>query len=369
MPIDGSYAALEDLLEEAVASRIGSGAVLRVDDLHRGRLLREWAAGTVSREPKGPPVDAATTFDLASLTKLYTATAALRLAAGGYLEIDAPLARLVPALRGAPLATATVRALLDHTSGAPAWKPFFEDHDGSAAIREAAAALPRGGAPGREVYSDVGFLVLQTVLEATTKTPLPDLLDEEVLEPVGRAADLPVPGYRGVGAGEDAAREAIARGGVAATEVCPRRGLLCGEVHDGNAWAMGGVAPHAGLFGSAATVAALARAWWAAPKSGLLPRSVRDAAWTPPKGEGTHALGWDTVSPGASSAGSVLSPRSVGHLGFTGTSLWIDPDRRVSVVLLTNRVHPSRDDDRIRALRPRVHDAAAAFVDADRSVR
>ncbi len=369
MPIDGAYTNLEDLLEEAVAEGIGSGAVLRIDDLERGRLLREWAAGTVSREPLGPPVDPSTSFDLASLTKLYTATAALRLASRGYLDPDRALVQIDRSLRRSPLGRATVAQLLGHTSGAAAWRPFFEDQEGSVAIRRAAARLPLKGRSGREVYSDVGFLVLQTVLEAATKTPLEDLVAEEVMEPVGAAAELPTPSYRGVGAGEEAAKELIARGGLAATELCPRRGLLCGEVHDGNAWAMGGVAPHAGLFGSAATVAALARAWWTAPRSGFLTRAIREAAWTPPKGEGTHVLGWDTVSPGASSAGALLSRNSVGHLGFTGTSLWIDPERGVSVVLLTNRVHPSRDDDRIRALRPRVHDAAAAFVDADRSVR
>jgi len=216
-----------------------------------------------------------------------------------------------------------------------------------------------------ETYSDVGFLLLHTLLEEVTRTPLQDLMAEEVLEPMSAESGLPSPTYRPVGAGVEAAVARVAAGELAATEDCPRRGLLVGEVHDGNAWAMGGVAPHAGLFGGADTVAALARAWWSAPRRGFLPRDVRDAAWSPAKAGGTHVLGWDTVSPGGeSSAGSLLSRRSVGHLGFTGTSLWIDPRRAVSIVLLTNRVHPSREDDRIRALRPRVHDAAAAFLDA-----
>ena len=232
-------------------------------------------------------------------------------------------------------------------------------------MRRAAASLDLVTRPGAaENYSDVGFLVLQTLLEEVTRTPFADLLDEHVLHPMAGATDLPMAAFRGVGAGADAARELATRGGVAATEECPRRGLLCGEVHDDNAWAMGGVAPHAGLFGSAASVAGLARAWWTAPRTGFLPRDVHEAAWSAPKGEGTHVLGWDTVSPRGSSAGSRLSRRSVGHLGFTGTSLWIDPDRQASIVLLTNRVHPSRDDDRIRALRPLVHDAAAGFIDA-----
>jgi CubicO group peptidase (beta-lactamase class C family) len=356
---------LDELLAEAAEEGIFSGAVLRIDDLARGRVLREWVVGEVSREPLGGSVEASTLFDLASLTKLFTATAALRLAARGYLPLDSMVGDVAPSLRGARTSRATVRQLLDHRSGAIAWNPLFETASGSTEIRAAAEALPLESEPGgREVYSDIGFLVLQTLLEDRTRTPLEVLIEEEVLDPVGRISDLPGAGYRAVGAGEDAAKALVVAGGVAATEVCPRRGLVCGEVHDDNAWAMGGVAAHAGLFGAAASVAALARAWWQAPRTGFLPRDLRDAAWSVPKGEGTHVLGWDTVSPGKSSAGASLSPRSVGHLGFTGTSLWIDPGRATSIVLLTNRVHPSRKDDRIRALRPRIHDAAAAFIDA-----
>jgi CubicO group peptidase (beta-lactamase class C family) len=365
---EATFVSVDAVLEDAVSSGIGSAAVLRIDDLERGRLLREWVVGTVSREPSGPGVTSETAFDLASLTKLYTATLTLRLVARGFLALETCLADLVPPLRRSPLHLVTVGQLLEHTSGAVGWKPLFEKQSGSRAVRDAAAALA-ADKPGPGLYSDIGFLVLQTVLEHMTRTPFGDLLVEEVLEPIGELADLPTPSFRSVGAGPEAVKETIAAGQIVATENCPRRGLLCGEVHDGNAWAMGGVAPHAGLFGSAATVAALARSWWTAPRSRFLPRSIRDAAWARPRGEGTHVLGWDTVSPGGSSAGTMLSRRSVGHLGFTGTSLWIDPDRRISIVLLTNRVHPSRDDDRIRALRPTVHDAAAAFVDGGRSVR
>jgi CubicO group peptidase (beta-lactamase class C family) len=138
-----------------------------------------------------------------------------------------------------------------------------------------------------------------------------------------------------------------------------------GEVNDGNTWAMGGRSTHAGLFAPARDLARFARGWWDAPQTGFLPLELRDAAWAAPLEPGTHVLGWDSVAAdrSASSVGWRLSARSHGHLGFTGTSLWVDPDRAIAVILLTNRVHPSRDDDRIKQLRPLVHDAVADFVD------
>ena len=129
---------------------------------------------------------------------------------------------------------------------------------------------------------------------------------------------------------------------------------------------MGGVSGHAGLFASASDVAEFARGVWEAPETGFLPQELVDAIWADPVEPGTHVLGWDTLRPGVSSVGSQLSRRSRGHLGFSGTSLWIDPEREVAIVLLTNRIHPHRQDDRIRALRPPLHDAVADFVDTFR---
>ena len=127
---------------------------------------------------------------------------------------------------------------------------------------------------------------------------------------------------------------------------------------------MGGVAAHAGLFASAAQIGAFARAWWQAPDIGYLPESLREKAWSAPAPGGTHVLGWDTVSAQDSSAGVKLSRSSHGHLGFTGTSLWVDPERAISVVFLCNRVHPSREGpEAIRRFRPLLHDAVVDFID------
>lgn len=326
------------ILEQAAAEGVFSGAVLHVEDLAGQGRLGAWAVGRVSAHPPGPSVEVETLFDLASVTKLFSVTATLRLVARGVLELDESLIQL-----------------LEHRSGLPAWQPYFQ-RDGEVlaeALRE-----PRTADPGtKHVYSDVGFLHLLGRIQEATGKGIEAVMAEEVLGPLG----LERTGYRAVGSGAPA----VLDGSICATEHCPRRGFLVGEVNDGNTWAMGGQSTHAGLFAPAADVAALARGWWDAPQTGFLPRELRDTAWGEPREPGTHVLGWDTVAaaPATSSVGSKLSRRSHGHLGFTGTSLWVDPERAVAVVLLSNRVHPSRDDDRFKELRPRVHDAVADFVD------
>ncbi len=326
------------ILERAASDGVFSGAVLHVEDLAGQGPLGGWAVGRVSTEPLGPAVGLGTLFDLASLTKLFSVTATLRLVDRGLLDLDESL-----------------RQLLEHRSGLPAWRPYFA---GSDPVLAQALAEPRLHEPGsRHVYSDVGFLHLLQRLQEATGQGIAELIQEEVLDPLG----LRNTGYRGVGGGSPGVLEAA----VCATEICPRRGLLVGEVGDGNTWAMGGCSTHAGLFAPAADLALFARGWWSAPATGFLSQGLRDAAWGDPAEPGTHVLGWDTVAaaPAVSSVGSKLSRRSRGHLGFTGTSLWIDPERAIAVILLTNRVHPSREDNRIREVRPQVHDAVADFVD------
>jgi CubicO group peptidase (beta-lactamase class C family) len=248
-----------------------------------------------------------------------------------------------------------LRQLLDHRSGLPAWQPYFER---AGDVRSQALAEPLVCAPGgRHIYSDVGFIHLLDRLQRATGKGIAQIIADEVTGPLG----LTRTGYRAVGPGAAAPLD----GSICATERCPRRGLLVGEVGDGNTWAMGGASTHAGLFAPAVDLARFARGWWDAPATGFLSAQLRDAAWAEPQARGTHVLGWDTVAaaPSVSSVGTRLSRRSHGHLGFTGTSLWIDPERAIAVVLLTNRVHPSRTDDRIKELRPAVHDAVADFVD------
>ena len=319
------------------------GAVLAAA---RGEDEAVLAAGRVRLG--GEAVSAETFFDLASLTKpMVTTTVAMALVSRGALALETRVVELVPAFDAgdARRRTVTVRQLLAHASGLPAWRPLFERASGRAGIAAAAAREPLEREPGSaSVYSDLGFLVLGSALEAAGGAPL-----EAQWAPLRRAMGL------------DASYAPLRMGvQVAATE---RVGgvLLEGVVHDENARAMGGVAPHAGLFGRAADVLAWARALLAVRTGGAalpLAPAVLGAFWSPAGVPGsTWCLGFDRPSAAGSSAGTLLPRDAVGHLGFSGTSVWIDPARALAIVLLSNRVHPTRANEEIRALRPALHDA------------
>lgn len=361
-----------DLLWEHVPSAF-PGAVLGCWDGGREAFLA--AAGTTALPGHGiapAPVRVDTVFDLASLTKpLCTAPVALSLAARGRLDLDAPLADALPRLAGTPWGAVTAVHLLAHTSGLPAWRPFASDLveargpgvAGTPAAREAvrariAAEVPSDPPGTACTYSDLGFLLLQDLCEAAGGAPLDALFQAGVAEPLGlgRAFFLPVQ------AGGDPGPAPVPSVDLAATEVCPTRRRCChGEVHDDNAWVLGGVAGHAGLFATAREVArialALRDAW--AGDGGWLPTALVRRAWsrdaTPPGS--TRVMGFDTPSATGSMAGDRAPPGVVGHLGYTGTSFWLHPPTGRLVVLLTNRVHPTRANETIKAARPRLHDA------------
>jgi CubicO group peptidase (beta-lactamase class C family) len=264
--------------------------------------------------------------------------------------------------RGA-VADATLRQLLDHTSGLVAWRPYFQVLKKlPAPIRrprlvELLLAEPLTAAPGsRFCYSDLGYLLLGEIVAAVSGQALDRYFHKRLAGPLG-IADLcfaevsqPLP---------------FVAERVAATELCPWRGqLLKGRVHDDNAWILGGVAGHAGLFGTAAAVAALlaylVRAYHGDDAGPLSPAMLR-RAWRRDRGA-PHGLGVDFPAERNSSAGSRFSFQAVGHLGFTGTSFWIDLPRQIAVVLLTNRVHPTRYHGAIQSFRPLLHDAVMAAL-------
>ena len=259
----------------------------------------------------------------------------------------------------------TLRRALAHAAGFAAHRPFFEQviSDGVAPaqgrerIVTLAAAEPLAYQPGtRSLYSDLGFILLGDLVERGLGGRLDVLAEKFLFAPLGLRAT----GFSG--------SAALSGRKLAPTERCPVRGrMLVGEVHDLNAFAMGGVAGHAGLFANAADLLQLASALCAAwrdtgPAGGspLVPAEVLRLFWQPVGIPGsTWRLGWDGPSATGSLAGDRLSRQAVGHLGFTGCSLWIDPERESSIVLLTNFVHPTaRKDPRFRALRPALHDAA-----------
>jgi CubicO group peptidase (beta-lactamase class C family) len=314
-----------------------------------------------------PEVEELTTdvvYDLASLTKaVVTSLLVMRGVGSGIWGLDDPLGKHLPYLAARP--EATLRRTLAHAAGFAAHRPFFEQviKDGVAPaqgrerIIALAAAEPLAYQPGtRSLYSDLGFILLGDLVERGLGGRLDALAEQFLFRPLGLRAT----GFSG--------SAALSGYRLAPTERCPVRGrMLVGEVHDLNAFAMGGVAGHAGLFANAADLLQLASALCAAwrdtgPAGGspLVPAEVLRLFWQPAGIPGsTWRLGWDGPAATGSLAGDRLSRQAVGHLGFTGCSLWIDPERESSIVLLTNFVHPTaRKDPRFRALRPALHDAA-----------
>ena len=337
------------LLADAVVRGVVPGAVL-------GVALADDAAVVPAGWQRlgGERVTAETFFDLASLTKpLVTATVAMALVSRGALSLEARVVTLVPAFdTGDPRRRdVTVRDLLAHASGLPAWRPLYLAHAGRAAITAAAVREPLERAPGSaSVYSDLGFLVLGAALEVAGGAPL-EAQWAPLCEAMGLAASY-APLQMGFAVAATERTFGAGPGG---------GGLLEGVVHDENARAMGGIAPHAGLFGRATDVLAWARALLEvrAARSPLpIAPEVLEAFWSPSGVAGSSwCLGFDRPSAVGSSAGALLSRQAVGHLGFSGTSVWIDPARALVIVLLANRVHPTRANEEIRALRPALHDA------------
>jgi serine-type D-Ala-D-Ala carboxypeptidase len=356
-------------MDRAVRDGIFPGGVLaaRVDG-HNQILV---VAGRLSSQPAAEPVQASTIYDLASLTKpLTTVTSVLLLVQAGALKLDAAVGDVLVELKHAPIGSASVRDLLNHRSGLPGWRPLYErlDAEGCAwgraqpdvvrqsvlrLIREESLVYPIGG---QSVYSDLGFIVLGCAVERASGLVLEEYFRKAVSQPIG-AKSLCFKRATTTGS-PSLSSEATAM--IAPTDWDTwRKRWLQGEVHDENAAAMGGVAGHAGLFGTAESVLAVSGAWLAAyhgDRSLLDPNLVREfTTKSLHSSQSSWALGWDTPT-APSSSGTHFSPESFGHLGFTGTSLWIDPRQKLEVVLLTNRVHPSRKNESIRVFRPVLHD-------------
>lgn len=355
MPMAG----VESLMHEGVRRGIFPGAVLLV--LSGDTVVFEQAYGWADLFA-GRSMTRQTLFDLASLTKpLAAALAAMLLVGQGRLDLDAPCGGICRELAGTDKATVTVRQLLTHSSGLPPWRPYFmqlrnlpEQHRLSA-LRNFVREEPLAYAPGAQsAYSDLGFMLLHWLVELLAGEPLDGFLARLIFEPLG-IHDLFY---------NHTHRAVVRSGKYAATQLCPwRNRLLVGEVDDDNAWISGGVAGHAGLFGTAGAVGRLLAALLAVDRSGngkgvFEPALVR-LFWRR-AAEDRWALGFDTPSKQDSSAGCCFPEDSVGHLGFTGTSFWIHRQREVIVVLLTNRVHPWRYNVGIKRFRPRLHDAVMA---------
>ncbi len=367
---------IANAMHAAVEGGVFPGAVLLVR--LRGQVAYHQAFGSAALTPAREPASPETVYDLASLTKpLATTTAVLCLVQDGRLRLDDPLQRHLDALHGNAIGEATVYHLLTHSAGLPAWRPLYEriaEEDrrtpgllGSPAAKQMALDLikqePLATSPGsRSLYSDLGFILLGLLVEQAGGTTLAAYCRQSIFEPM--QAPLFFLGPGGMAAGHGAPSD-ISR--IAPTEDDPWRGrLLRGEVHDENACALGGAAGHAGLFGTAAAVSAVVGQWLDsyAGRSRVLPSDLvrRFTARQERIAESSWALGWDTPS-NPSSSGSRFSAASFGHLGYTGTSIWVDPTKELEVVLLSNRVHPTRRNETIKQFRPLIHDVIyEAFV-------
>ncbi len=356
-------------MDQAVQDGVFPGAVLAVR-LH-GTPCCLVSTGRVSSDPLSELVQLSTLYDLASLTKpLVTVTSTLLLVQNGQLLLDESIQEYLPDLEGAPIGLATARDLLTHSAGLPGWRPFYEQlgavgkgQKWGPEAREAMLKLIRNEPlvyerGTRSLYSDLGFMLLGFAIEHITGVALDQHFQETVVIPIEADPLLFSPTMTGAVEPSNASSFLLSQ--VAPTEWDDRRGrMLRGEVHDENAAALGGVAGHAGLFGTAESVLSLTGAWLRAHRGqssilngDLVHEFTRRRTEVP---QSSWALGWDTPS-APSSSGTHFSLESFGHLGFTGTSIWIDPTRELEVILLSNRVHPNRKNELIRAFRPRIHD-------------
>jgi serine-type D-Ala-D-Ala carboxypeptidase len=324
-------AKIDHVVERGISAGGYPGAAVVVG--RRGAAVWEKGFGKLSWEKGSAPVVASRTiYDLASLTKVVgTTTAVMVLYDEGKIRLDDPVSVYVPEFSGGDKDRVTIRMLLEHRSGLPAGRDLWRIAHSPEEARAAVISTPLGCEPGRcYEYSDLGADMLGFVVEAASGERLDHFLDERVFQPLGMTDTFFRPA--------DSLKSRVAP-----TEVTPPRGYpLQGEVHDENAYALGGVAGHAGLFSTAADLAVFAQMMLNGGEyNGTRLIADSTVALFTKRAAGTRALGWDTCA-GSGGCGQYLGEDAYGHTGFTGTSLWLDPDRDMFVVLLTNRVHEAR---------------------------
>jgi serine-type D-Ala-D-Ala carboxypeptidase len=357
---DRIFSSAFSILDAAVADRVFPGASMAVT--HRGRLVALKVFGRFTYDSESTLVATETLFDVASVSKVVaTTTVAMILYERGLLDLDAPVVGIVPEFAGegdAQRRAVTLRMLLAHSSGLPAYEKLFLKARTREQLLQAAFTTPLAADPGsRAEYSDIGFMVLGEALERIAGETLDRFCQREIFGPLGMAHTTynPPP-------------EARAKIPPTQDDGTFRNRIIQGEVQDENASVLGGVAGQAGVFSIAEDLARFAHAMLGGGNPILRPETVSlfTRRETAPAGT-SRALGWDTPSP-PSQSGKYLSPQAYGHLGYTGTSLWIDPAREFSVVLLTNRTWPDSSNQissqAIKRVRPKFHDAVVEALDA-----
>jgi CubicO group peptidase (beta-lactamase class C family) len=356
-PQDTVFAKAFALLQNAIGERTFPAASVAVT--HKGKLVARKAFGRFTYEQHAPETTPDSIFDLGSVTKVVATTSmAMILYELGLLDLDMPVVGLVPefAADNPRNPEVTMQMLLTHSSGLPAYEKLFLEAKTKDALLAAAFATALTADPGtRAEYSDIGFIILGIALERLAEEPLDSFCRREVFGPLGmlRTAFRPPAAWR------DLIPPTV-------DDRTFRQRVIQAEVYDENASVMGGVAAHAGLFSTACDLAIFANAMLEGGRPILRPETL--AVFTrresSPRGT-TRALGWDTPS-SPSQSGKYFSASSFGHLGYTGTSLWIDPDRQLSVTLLTNRTWPDGTNQGIKQLRPKFHDAVVEALELRR---
>jgi CubicO group peptidase (beta-lactamase class C family) len=353
--LDTSLAAnLDKIVKTALEEAVAPGVAIAVG--RNGHIAYMKGYGNIDwNKPGSPPVDTNTLYDLASLTKVIaTTTVAMILEEGGQLDLNRTVSSYLPEFNSPEKAQITVKQILTHSGGLEAGANIYATARGREQYLYQINARPLEYTPGTNmIYSDWDMIILQLVMERITGKTLDVLAAEKIFKPLGMTDTQFQPSIS-------------LRPRIAPTQTDDARGgLLWGTVHDENAWAMGGVAGHAGLFSTARDLALFSMMILNGGEgvNGVrLAKPATIARWTSRQGrESSRTLGWDSPE-GGSSAGQFFSPWSFGHTGFTGTSIWIDPEKDLFVVVLTNRVNPTRSNTRHVQLRRDVADAVQQAV-------
>ncbi len=353
---------LETLFEKGLAKGVFTAAACAIFTERGdrpGRLIKTW--GRTRKGKKGENVTPYTIFDLASLTKpLCTTLSILCLIDQGVLDWSDSLDKLLKTDIETGKRNIRLDQLLSHSSGLKPYRPYFTDFapeikkDNKKKLIKALLKEPLAYEPGSECrYSDLGFMLLGEVVERLSGRQLDSFFNEKIIKPLKIEEAL---FFNALNRNKNKKTEKFA-----ATEKCPWRGrVIQGEVHDEHAWLMGGVAGHAGLFGTIKAVLLMTEKilcqWRNQENFPAYSTTTLQKALKKKYSDQTWCMGFDTPTPGGSSGGKYISPRSVGHLGYTGTSFWIDPERDLIMILLTNRVYPTRKNEQIRMFRPLFHD-------------
>jgi CubicO group peptidase (beta-lactamase class C family) len=355
---DGCFRNAFQIIEKAIVERAFPACLLAVT--FRGELVAHRAFGHFTYDSGSPEVIATSLFDLASLTKVVATTAmAMLLYQRGVLDLEVPVASIVPEFvdwlgdDGGRRREVTVRMLLAHSSGLPAYEKLFLRAKSRDELLHAAFTTPLTAAPGsRAEYSDIGFIILGVALERLADESLDAFCQREVFGPLGMAHTTFNPTLD--------LKDSIPP---TADDRSFRHRIIQGEVQDENASVLGGVAGHAGLFSTADDLAIFAHAMLNGGHPILRSSTIGLFTHRESAPEGTsRALGWDTPSM-PSQSGKYFPAGSFGHLGYTGTSLWIDPERQLSITLLTNRTWPDCQNQAIKKVRPALHDAVVEALE------